>query len=84
MVGSNDMENNVYKYFWEDPDASYYKDGKKYWQSVHGRSFFRLNKAKKEISEKNVVPIERIIEYINELLKAIGITAIKNPIMNPS
>lgn len=78
------MINNVHKYFWEDPDASYHIDGRKYWQSVHGRSFFRHNKAKKEISEKHTVPIETIIEYVNELLKALGITEVKNPIMNPS
>ncbi len=41
------MINNVQTYFWEDPEASYHKDEKKYWQSVHGRSFFRYNKAKK-------------------------------------
>lgn len=46
------MINNVHKYFWEDPDASYYINERKYWQSVHGRSFFRYNKAKKEISKK--------------------------------
>ena len=78
------MINNVHKYFWEDPDASYYINERKYWQSVHGRSFFRYNKAKKEISEKNIVPIETIIEYVNEVLKAVGIAEVKKPIMNPS
>ncbi len=77
------MINNVHKYFWEDPDASYYINERKYWQSVHGRSFFRYNKAKKEISEKNIVPIETIIEYVNEVLKAVGIAEVKKPIMNP-
>lgn len=78
------MINNVQTYFWEDPEASYYKDEKKYWQSVHGKSFSRYNKAKKEVSEKTTVPIETIIEYVNEILKVIGITEVKNPIMNPS
>lgn len=78
------MINNVQTYFWEDPEASYHKDEKKYWQSVHGRSFFRYNKAKKEVSEKTTIPIETIIEYVNEILKVIGITEVKNPIMNPS
>lgn len=78
------MINNVYKYFWEDPAASYYKDGKKYWQSVHGRSYVRYNKAKKEIDNKAIVPMQKIIDYINELLKAIGITQVQFPIMSPS
>lgn len=78
------MINNVQTYFWEDPEASYHKDEKKYWQSVYGRSFFRYNKAKKEVSEKTTIPIETIIEYVNEILKVIGITEVKNPIMNPS
>lgn len=78
------MINNVQTYFGEDPEASYYKDEKKYWQSVHGKSFSRYNKAKKEVSEKTTVPIETIIEYVNEILKLIGITEVKNPIMNPS
>lgn len=78
------MINNVQKYFWEDPKASYYIDGKKYWQSVHGRSFFRYNKAKNEVSEKTTVPIKKIIEYINELFKAVGITEVKSPEMNPT
>lgn len=78
------MINNVQTYFREDPEASYYKDEKKYWQSVHGKSFSRYNKAKKEVSEKTTVPIETIIEYVNEILKLIGITEVKNSIMNPS
>lgn len=45
------MINNVHKYFWEDPDASYYINERKYWQSVHGRSFLDIIK-QKEISEK--------------------------------
>lgn len=77
------MISDTQKYFWEDPAASYYKDGKKYWQSVHGRSYVRFNKAKKEIREKKVVPIETIIEYVNELLKAVGITEVKKPKMDP-
>lgn len=47
------MINNVQTYFWEDPEASYYKDEKKYWQSVHGKSFSRYNKAKKRGKRKN-------------------------------
>lgn len=76
------MISNVKKYFWEDPDSSYCIDGKKYWQSVHGKSYFRYEKALKE-SEKNVVPIETIITYVNELLEAVGIPSVNNPIMNP-
>lgn len=77
------MINDVQKYFWEDPDASYYKDGRKCWQSVHGNSYFRYNKAKEEISKK-LVPIKTIVKYVNELLEAVGIKEVKNPIMNPS
>lgn len=77
------MISNVQKYFWVDPDASYCKDGKRYWQSVHGNSYVRYNKALEE-SKKNVVPIETIIKYVNELLKAVGIPSVNNPIMNPS
>lgn len=78
------MISNTQKYFLEDPVASYYIDGKKYWQSVHGRSYVRYNKAKKEIDEKIIVPIEIIIDHVNELLKAIGITQVQFPIMSPS
>ena len=46
--------------------------------------FFRYNKAQKEISEKNIVPIETIIEYVNEVLKTVGIAEVEKPIMNPS
>lgn len=77
------MISNTQKYFWEDPVASYYINGKKYWQSVHGRSYVRYNKAKKEIDEKIIVPIEIIIDHVNELLKAIGITQVPFPIMSP-
>ncbi len=78
------MISNVQKYFWEDPAASYYKYGKKYWQSVHGRSYVRYNKAKEEIDKKSIVPIENIIDYVNVLLEAIGITRVESPIVNPS
>lgn len=78
------MVNNVEEYFREDPEASYCnKDGKKYFQSVHRKSYTRYNKAKKEV-EKKVIDKEEIIEYVNELLETIGITPVSKPIMNPS
>ena len=70
------MINNVHKYFWEDPDASYYINERKYWQSVHGRSFLDIIKQKRD-KWKNIVPIETIIEYVNEVLKAVGIAEVK-------
>lgn len=78
------MIGNKKKYFWEDSEASYYINGKKYWQSVHGKSYVRYNKAKKEITEKTKVPKEIIVGYINELLKELGIPEVENPIMDPS
>lgn len=42
------------------------------------------NKAKNEVSEKTTVPIKTIIEHVNELFKAVGITEVKNPVMNPT
>lgn len=77
------MVNNLKEYFREDPKASYYKDGNKYWQSVHGKAYTRYNKAKEEV-EKKVVDKEEIIEYVNELLESIGIMQVSKPIMNPS
>lgn len=78
------MIKDVHTYFGEDPEASYYRDGRKYWQSVHGKNYIRYNKAKKEITEKTIISKEIIIECINELLKAVGVAEVKNPIMHPS
>lgn len=79
------MIHDVQTYFWEDPQASYVnQDGEKRWQSVHGRSFSRYKKARKEVTEKNIVPIETIAAYINELLTALGIAEVPSPVMRPS
>ena len=71
-------------FFRKDQDAFYTNaNGKMMCQSVHGKSYFRYEKAKKE-SAKDKVPREEIIEYVNELLFAIGIERVVIPIMNPN
>ncbi|HHW70201.1 MAG TPA: hypothetical protein GX392_02505 [Clostridiales bacterium] len=77
------MVENFERYFKEDPNASYHIDGRKYWQSVHGKSYSRYNKSVKEI-QKPTVPKDKIIEYINELLETIGVKSVEYPIMNPA
>lgn len=78
------MADNFEKYFWEDPDASYYVGSKKYWQSVHGKSYMRFNKAKQEIAQKPKAPIEKVAQYINELLSMLGIAPVEQPVMDAS
>lgn len=73
----------IKEFFKEDPAAAYYKGGKKYWQSVHGNAYTRYNKAKEE-ARKIPVDKEKIIGYVNDLLKAVGIAEVINPIMKLS
>lgn len=49
------------------PDAIYEKDGKTYNQSVLGKAYTRKNKALEQ-SKKQPVPIEKIIELLNDFL----------------
>lgn len=77
------MLNDFEKYFIEVPDASYYIDGKKYWQSVHGKAYTRYNKAQKEVMKKTIDK-EEIIKYVNDLLKTVGIAEVNTPIMELS
>ena len=74
---------NIEKYFKVNPGAYYYENGKQYWQSVHGKSYTRYNKAQEQI-KKTTVEIEVIINYINEFLEAINIATVENPIMKPN
>ena len=68
----------------DDQDAYYISNnGKKYAQSVHGRSYLRYNKAVMQ-SKMEPVPVEEIIEIIKKFLSDIGITTSENPVMkNP-
>lgn len=77
------MMNDFKEYFKEDPNASYYRDGNKYWQSVYGNAYTRYNKAKEE-AQKVPVDKEKIIGYINDLLKTVGIAEVNKPIMKLS
>lgn len=68
---------NIEKYFKEDGNAFYNKDGKKWKHSVHGKSYTRINKAKEQV-ELPVVDKKIIINYTKEFLSEIGITLPEN------
>lgn len=76
------MNELLKRYLYVDPDAySISNNGKKYAQSVHGRSYLRYNKAVMQ-SKMEPVPVEEIIEIIKKFLSDIGITTSENPVMN--
>ena len=58
------VNNELEKYLHRTPKTAYWinNEGKKYCQSVHGRSFIRYNEAKKQ-AERDVVDKETIINY---------------------
>lgn len=76
------MNDILERYLYIDSDAYYLSyDGIEYAQSVHGKSFLRYKKAKEQ-AEKNVIPVEKIIEIVNNFLSEIGINLSDNPIVN--
>ena len=73
------------RYLYVDDDAYYVSnyDGKKYAQSVHGKSFVRYKRAREQ-EKMDTVPIEKIIGIIKDFLGNIGIKTIENPLIeNP-
>lgn len=66
------------KYLFDDKEAYFYCKGIKCRRSIHGKSYFRFNKAKEQ-ADKNTVDIEIISMYINEFLEKIGIRKVKEP-----
>lgn len=77
------MNDELEKYLYKDPDAYYNYNGKKYMQSVHGKSYIRFNKAKEQAGY-SPVDVNVVIRYIKEFLDRIGIKTIENPIFDPA
>lgn len=77
------MNKELEKYLYKDPKAYYNYNGKRYMQSVHGKSYIRFNKAKEQAGY-SPVDVNIVIRYIREFLKKIGIETIENPIFNPA
>lgn len=66
------------KYIFDCEKAYYYIDGKKYKQSVHGKSYVRFNEAKKQ-AELPPVKKSEIKEYVLDFLRKVGIKTTSNP-----
>lgn len=68
------MAENVEQYFVKNPEAYFYSEqlGDYLGKSVHENSPDRFNIAKEE-RNKPIVPLEKIVEYVNVLLESIGI-----------
>ena len=71
------MSEEIEKYFIEDQDAYYIKNGKRFCRSVHFRDRTRFNKAKEQ-SEIPPVDVETIIIYVNELLEKLDMSKMDN------
>lgn len=83
---SGEMEINMNdlleRYLHEDDEAYYeFDDGRRYAQSVHGRSYLRYNKAIEQ-AEMDPASVESVIEIIKIFLKDIGITTAENPVVS--
>lgn len=78
------VNNELEKYLHRTPKTAYWinNEGKKYCQSVHGRSFIRYNEAKKQ-AERDAVDKETIINYTVNYLNKVGIRTTENPKYDP-
>lgn len=70
------------QYLEVDKDAYYFVDGKRMWQSVHGKSYTRKNKAIEQ-SKKQIVKTDIIEMYVIDFLKKIGISTTEKPCYDP-
>ena len=78
------MTMKIEDYLFDNDNAYYYdNNGKKCFQSVHGRTYTRYNEAieqtKKDKVDKNV-----IINYVKEFLSANNISTAENPEFDPN
>ncbi len=60
------------RYLYDLEGAYYYKDGRKYAQSVHGRNYSRLAKAREQ-ARLQPIPVEEVVDLIVMFLEGIGI-----------
>lgn len=78
------MDIELLKKYLYEPKGAYYinKDGKKCAQSVHGKSYSRMNKAIDQ-AKLNPVDVDDIANWVKGFLNDVGISTIDDPILKP-